>query len=695
MAGGFMSGFGPAFGKAFSTGVENAQKAYDDEVKTKMAFALEQKTAFEKAKAADAALVKQAEEIAKNVPGAPDEAWKVAYSQLKMDRDPEKIIEELRKGSWSAVKTPEKGPEVETPVAKTASETAVEASVDAQMEGAMGEPTKAPETAASVSEEPVEDKGFFGKIVEDISKPRSERLKEDTAKRIGVDQDTMDEWLTGYTSDVNTDLKGYTFTPDLSEDADKLPTTPKGVTTYLFTQSDEYKQMLANGDQQGINDRLMEIETMYGGKEGSSTVPFYGIELKGGLTKAKVAAFAANIEMGLQSDNPEERARAQDYKDNFLPIWEDKLGDSGEGKSSITVEDIAKMNPQQLKGLIAILESSPERTPEEEKQLQIAQEAYKGQSGQQVTEANLESTTIERVRVADGKGGWTTVPALQQRLPGGGVTYVNPNDPAQPITGANPITPEETAELSKIRGYQKKLEDEYVGRVVRVQDTLETVKSVEDALRGVDGELLTTTVGSLTTMGARVLNEVRAGTKLIRIDERGEEYEDTVISLDEAAKAAGYSNFAALEQAASQRGKVGAQIMLLGFRAGAIEGQSGAAMSNKDFERFMTLFKSSTGNPVDMANKLRDYFRKEVVQIDNMRRAYSINTNITGFEQQYGYKPYANELPPVEKYISPEAAPLLDYYRSGKSSPTPTPPRAENGLEDQAKSLRERLEAAK
>lgn len=654
---GFMSGFGPAFGKAFSTGVENAQKAYDDEVKTKMAFALEQKTAFEKAKAADAAMVKKAEALATNVPGAPDEAWKVVYTQLKAGRNEEKILEELRKGSWSAVKTPEKATEVEKPVAKTASETAVEASVDAQMEGAMGEPTKAPETAASVSEEPVEEKGFFGKIVEDISKPRSERLKEDTVKRIGVDEATYESWVGGYTSDVDATLKGYSFAPDLTEDADKLPTTPKGVETYLFTQSKQYKEMLANGDQEGISAKLLEIENRYDG-EGSVKAPFYGIKLEGGLTESKTDALEANITLGLLSDNPEIKSQAEEYRDTVLPVWRKLTEDNGSKAGTLTEKDLLSMNPQQLQGTITYLGSIENPTPEQQDALQIAKKSLQGQRQGAVEQSNLEATGLIDVKVPDGQGGFRLVRARKQQNPDTRVIeYVDPNT-NQPIVGQE-LGEKELSQVSDILQLQNTYARDYKVRVPQLRSTLAIGKSAIDDLTSSYGVLATTSVGKLATVATRIGNEIDAASTLIKLKDGGTE---EGIYVDDALEQLGYSSMSALEEAANVRGNVEAKIMLLGFRSGAMEGQSGAALSNKDFDRLMKIFKSDSGSPITVANKIKTYLTDYVTSLEDQRTLFETDGTVRQFEQFYGYVPEAGKLVDIRTVLGESGAPLLEFF---------------------------------
>lgn len=272
MAGGFMSGFGPAFGKTFSAGIDRAMDSYDDKVKTQMAYALEQKSAFEKAKSADEALVKKAEALAANVPGAPDEAWKVAYGQLKAGRDEEKILEEMRKGSWTAVETPET---VDTPEAST------EAPVEAQMQEVMGEPTsqpKAPEEAPAKPEEE-EDKGIMDTLqgFRDKNKARVEsNVNESVRSRLGVEQDQYDEWLTGYSSPVSSAMQGFKFTPPVATKDDKPPTDPKKYRFWMLTNSQEFKA----ADPATQDQMITSFEDSY--EKDDSAISF-GNSLTGGL----------------------------------------------------------------------------------------------------------------------------------------------------------------------------------------------------------------------------------------------------------------------------------------------------------------------------------------------------------------------------------------------------------------------------
>lgn len=272
MAGGFMSGFGPAFGKTFSAGVERAMDSYDDKVKTQMAYALEQKSAFEKAKSADEALVKKAEALAANVPGAPNEAWKVAYGQLKAGRNEEKILEEMRKGSWTAVETPET---VDTP------EASIEAPVEAQMQEVLGQPTsqpKAPEEAPAQPEEQ-EDKGIMDTLqgFRDKNKARVEsNVNESVRSRLGVEQGQYDEWLTGYSSSVSEAMRGFKFTPPVAGTDEKPPTDPKKYRFWMLTNSQEFKA----ADPATQDQMVTSFEAGY--EEDDSAISF-GNSMTGGL----------------------------------------------------------------------------------------------------------------------------------------------------------------------------------------------------------------------------------------------------------------------------------------------------------------------------------------------------------------------------------------------------------------------------
>lgn len=84
-----------------------------------------------------------------------------------------------------------------------------------------------------------------------------------------------------------------------------------------------------------------------------------------------------------------------------------------------------------------------------------------------------------------------------------------------------------------------------------------------------------------------------------------------------------------------------AQMVALAFRVGRLEGQSGNAMSNKDFERIQEMVGESGGDPEAFRQQLHEFMRQKIKSNDD--RIQLFNTTASGygqFEKVYGILPY-------------------------------------------------------
>lgn len=267
MAGGFMSGFGPAFASTFKQGIQAGQERFNDRVKTQLAVALEKKSEYEKAKQQDTKLIEQAKLIAGSVPNAPDEAWKVAYQQLKMDRKPEKILEELRKGTFNKVEAPEKPEGVAVPETETASENLQSTGMENQMQGAFDSAAPTPtattterpkaEEAPVKDETPKTERTTISSALADFRKSGEERREKkatgEVLTRLGMSEDEYSSMLAGYNSDVDTTMTEFTFTPASVTDS------PDTIDKQIFAnvkKSPEYLSAMEAGDFDKANEIL-------------------------------------------------------------------------------------------------------------------------------------------------------------------------------------------------------------------------------------------------------------------------------------------------------------------------------------------------------------------------------------------------------------------------------------------------------
>ena len=91
---------------------------------------------------------------------------------------------------------------------------------------------------------------------------------------------------------------------------------------------------------------------------------------------------------------------------------------------------------------------------------------------------------------------------------------------------------------------------------------------------------------------------------------------------------------------AQARSALDAKITLLTFRTGALEGQSGNAMSNKDFDRLSKIV-NATSSPEGFKSNLTNYMRGLVYKQEDL--ATQLNSDTVGepaeFKRTYGYRP--------------------------------------------------------
>ena len=89
-----------------------------------------------------------------------------------------------------------------------------------------------------------------------------------------------------------------------------------------------------------------------------------------------------------------------------------------------------------------------------------------------------------------------------------------------------------------------------------------------------------------------------------------------------------------LQTVAQARDIMNAKAVLMTFRIGGLEGQSGQAMSNRDFDRLRTTFE--TNNPVTYRQLLGEYLTSHVAAIQKRHASIVDNVMITSWENRAG-----------------------------------------------------------
>lgn len=99
-----------------------------------------------------------------------------------------------------------------------------------------------------------------------------------------------------------------------------------------------------------------------------------------------------------------------------------------------------------------------------------------------------------------------------------------------------------------------------------------------------------------------------------------------------------------VQKLADETSRFEATMIILAFRSGRIEGQSGNAMSNKDFER-LTQMLETKGSVTAFTEQLRGYMKSKVLNYDDTVLATMGSNSIpASFKEEYGFYPVTSPL---------------------------------------------------
>ena len=118
-------------------------------------------------------------------------------------------------------------------------------------------------------------------------------------------------------------------------------------------------------------------------------------------------------------------------------------------------------------------------------------------------------------------------------------------------------------------------------------------------------------------------------------------------TLEDLANTNTYTLGDSVEDLAKKKAAFNAKLILMAFRAGGLEGQTGMAMSNKDFERLKEVVNASKDGET-FVTELGKYVQG---RIDTLQDDASLLQNDRGrvnFQNRYGYDPYSGNSPVTE-----------------------------------------------
>lgn len=274
------------------------------------------------------------------------------------------------------------------------------------------------------------------------------------------------------------------------------------------------------------------------------------------------------------------------------------------------------------------------------------------------------------VKVENGKPTFTSG-YIQQTAQGPVMTDAQ----GQPLEGFRPVMEDERKAgdealkviNTRITNYNNSLQD--VGSALVLADDL--VGLVQQS-----PEVLTRVAGGVQTIMSAV-REVKSASSIVQqlmaSNQNGvvtrDEFENSLNRsgvLPNGMTADELSGFdiSSVSNLAERKALFDAKVFLLAFRSGALEGQSGQAMSDKDYQRLLKIVYASS-NPETFQQQLNDYMRQGISTLERTERGMNSSKDglIGRFQQQYGYNPVAAVVSPVKDYLSSDPRALAAYER--------------------------------
>jgi len=350
-----------------------------------------------------------------------------------------------------------------------------------------------------------------------------------------------------------------------------------------------------------------------------------------------------------------------DFKANMLPQMMSALDAAGAGPQSTTDLSRALGNLETARN-----SGDPQRIKRAEDDVNRILDAERmkkdaGASGQ------------PRQFVVTGQDGSTRFVSGFSRITANGQQVVDSS--GQPVQGnVREVTESERKDGDEAIKAVTAETGKYRESMTNVTGALRLTDELVDLARS-DPRVLTSVAGGVRNVqGAlREVNSLVSVLNDVIKDNKGEAV--TLQQFEQAAQARGALRGQSLEQLAS--GKFGnlsmgptaenlanarslleSKLILMTFRAGGLEGQTGNAMSNKDFERLQQMIQSSA-NPQTFERNITDYVRGRVSSLGDQERQINNTPLVNRFRNQYGYSPVEELVTPLQQFIDQRNDPQL------------------------------------
>jgi len=619
----FAQGFADAFVPIYTAGMQAKQKAEQDKIRIGAQTWLDQKSTYDSAKQKDEALWSQAESLVASETNVPEDATTTVFNMLKGGRSVDAIIKDVRAvgAKFEAIAPPVMG---EDPVLPTVEDQ----SNDLFEVPEIGAEATTPEDKPNLFEKIGDRVGnVFGKDKKPESDNPFDQYKTEIQEYVGEDTEYFDQVISGYQAPER--KSNYTFVPGVTKVS---VTSLDDAYVASIQNSQEYTDAVKAGDvalQQKILLTAMQDKTN-GSKNQfgtGTTAVVMGVwaetpEGKAALESGDPMAIAKQINIFESVINPDKTDKKAFDLDNldasFFAIWENSpegmqaIADSDTNAINLAIAASAEQGNTARNAINAGYGFKPEDVTEL-KQVPGLLEQYKNypvvvdqivgiRDSLRAQETESQTAVPKRVYGVGPDG--ETVFVGTGNYKGGRLYMPDPQNPekevAVPIATAAQYQLTDTDQPIDILKWN-------INEINKKKNTLTgTVDFASDALNYISGlqnnPLSRTRVARLTSGASELLDELKAIKEISSIvnpDGSGE------MLIDQDRMLREIQNNVSLNKFSSGVRSVIAQETSLIFSIARAEGNSGTALSNKDYDNYFKSIFNSNDPKVIEQNILR------------------------------------------------------------------------------------------
>jgi hypothetical protein len=366
-------------------------------------------------------------------------------------------------------------------------------------------------------------------------------------------------------------------------------------------------------------------------------------ELPAKLSKGYIQAEYAKKRLAVEANPDDATAKAEftTFRDRTLPVLLEAMNatEGGEQPPKSVFEAYMKYEQAKLTGDTATISQARD----------VYHSSLRAQYAEELVKQDVE---IRPVLLIKPDGSWSRHDARKE-----GNQYIT--------SDGTPLT---ATEGSSIRETDEKALEEWSSRTATItadvrkfndqsiafREGMEIAGDIYEVVLGTEGRVLQSSVGLIKgatatafdlATGVDLINEMMQGKEGVTLAQ----YEDQLRSRKLIGADQSLADLAKVDpnsqagQTLGAKAVFDAKMLLMAFKSGSMEGQSGNAMSNKDFERLKQFLGASKDYRVFLKN-LGEYMQTKVTSMN--QRADQIinhpNLDREGFKATYGFDPLGN-----------------------------------------------------